>query len=193
MRPLINTLSPGDRLPIMETGWFSHIAWRHPRLGLRVDYVPNVAAGRFTRNGRERLTSDRAHEIKAVVVVHNETSTGVTSRIADVRRAMDNARHPALLIVDTISSLASIDYRHDEWGVDVTAAGSQKGSARSGTRVQRGVGQGARRREELEDAEGILGLGAHVEKHGQWLLSHTPATNLLHNARSACDAVARRD
>jgi alanine-glyoxylate transaminase/serine-glyoxylate transaminase/serine-pyruvate transaminase len=107
---LINTLSPGDRVLIMETGWFSHIAWRHPaeKLGLRVDYVPGTwRRGASPETVEERLTADRTHEIKAVVVVHNETSTGVTSRIADVRRAMDNARHPALLIVDTISSLGS--------------------------------------------------------------------------------------
>jgi alanine-glyoxylate transaminase / serine-glyoxylate transaminase / serine-pyruvate transaminase len=127
---LMNTLSPGDRVLNMETGWFSHIAWRHPaeKLGLRVDYVPGTwRRGAQPETLEEQLGADRAHEIKAVVVVHNETSTGVTSRIGDLRRAIDSARHPALLIVDTISSLGSIDYRHDEWGVDVTAAGSQKG------------------------------------------------------------------
>jgi len=127
---LVNTLSPGDRVLIMETGWFSHVAWRHPaeKLGLQVEYV----AGSWRRGIdpqvlEAKLAEDTQHTIKAVVAVHNETSTGVTSRIGEVRKAMDRAKHPALLIVDTISSLGSIDFRHDEWEVDVTVAGSQKG------------------------------------------------------------------
>ena len=127
---LVNTLSPGDRVLINETGWFSHIAWRTvaERLGLNVDYVPgDWRRGASPDSVETRLRDDSARGIKAVVVVHNETSTGVTSRIEDIRRAMNRANHPALLIVDTISSLASIDYRHDEWEVDVTVAGSQKG------------------------------------------------------------------
>ncbi len=127
---LANTLSPGDRVAVFETGWFSHIAWRRTaeKLGLDVEYV----AGDWRRGVRpqaveERLAQDRAHDIKAVVVVHNETSTGATTRVGEVRRAMDSAKHPALLIVDAISSLGSVDYRHDEWEVDVTVAGSQKG------------------------------------------------------------------
>src|ERR671913_456792 len=127
---LVNTLSPGDRILIMETGWFSHVAWRHQaeKLGLQVEYVPGTwRRGASPEELETRLSADTAHAIKAVVAVHNETSTGVTSRIADLRRAMNSARHPALLIVDTISSLGSIDFRHDEWGVDVTVGGSQKG------------------------------------------------------------------
>lgn len=127
---LVNTLSPGDRVLIMETGWFSHVAWLHPaeKLGLQVEYV----AGSWRRGIdpqvlEAKLAEDTQHAIKAVVAVHNETSTGVTSRIGEVRKAMDRAKHPALLIVDTISSLGSIDFRHDEWEVDVTVAGSQKG------------------------------------------------------------------
>src|SRR5262249_31559651 len=98
------------------------------RLGLVVDFVPGD-----WRHGVDpdlvssRLDDDRAHSIRAIAVVHNETSTGVTSRVAQIRRAIDAARHPALLLVDTISSLGSIDYRHDEWGVDVTVSCSQKG------------------------------------------------------------------
>jgi len=126
---LVNTLSPGDRVLMVETGQFAAL-WQKmaTRLGLSVDFIPGD-----WRHGvdpvviEQRLTEDRDHGIKAVCVVHNETSTGVTSRIAPVRKAMDRAAHPALLMVDTISSLASIDYRHDEWGVDVTVAGSQKG------------------------------------------------------------------
>ena len=127
---LVNTLSPGDRILIFETGWFSHIAWRQvaERLGLNVDYVPGTwRRGASPEALEQRLKDDTARELKAVVVVHNETSTGVVSRIADLRRAMNRSGHPALLIVDAISSLASIDLRHDEWEIDVTVCGSQKG------------------------------------------------------------------
>ena len=126
---LVNTLSAGDRVIIFETGQFSN-AWRQigERLGLDVDYVPgNWRRGASAAELERRLSSDRSHAVKAVVVVHNETSTGVTSRIPEVRRVMSNLRHPALLIVDAISSLACIDYRMDEWEVDVTVCGSQKG------------------------------------------------------------------
>jgi alanine-glyoxylate transaminase/serine-glyoxylate transaminase/serine-pyruvate transaminase len=126
---IVNTLSTGDRVLMFETGHFSNL-WREValRMGLQVDYVPgNWRRGVAAADVEERLHGDKGHSIKAVMVVHNETSTGVTTRIAEVRRAMDRAHHPALLMVDTISSLASMDYRHDEWGVDVTVAGSQKG------------------------------------------------------------------
>jgi alanine-glyoxylate transaminase/serine-glyoxylate transaminase/serine-pyruvate transaminase len=186
---LINTLSPGDRVLIMETGWFSHIAWRHPaeKLGLRVDYVPGTwGRGASPETVEERLTADRTHEIKAVVVVHNETSTGVTSRIADVRRAMDNARHPALLIVDTISSLASIDYRHDEWGVDVTAAGSQKGLM-----LPPGLGFNAVSDKALAAAKSSKMPKAYwdwepmLKNMASGFFPYTPATNLLYAMREA--------
>jgi alanine-glyoxylate transaminase/serine-glyoxylate transaminase/serine-pyruvate transaminase len=126
---LVNTLSPGDHVLIFETGHFSQV-WRQlaERLGLEVDYVPgNWRRGASDVELEGRLRGDRGHGLKAVVVVHNETSTGVTSRIRDLRRVMNAVGHPALLIVDAVSSLASIDYRHDEWGVDVTVTGSQKG------------------------------------------------------------------
>ena len=126
---LVNTLSPGDRVLMVETGHFASL-WRKlaGRLGLEVDFlegdwrhpVDAAAIG-------ARLADDAERRIKAVCVVHNETSTGVTSDVTAVRRAIDGAGHPALLMVDTISSLGSVDYRHDEWGVDVTVAGSQKG------------------------------------------------------------------
>jgi len=126
---IVNTLSPGDRVLMFETGHFSNL-WREIaiRHGLVVDYVPgNWRRGAQPEDAEQRLREDKQHAIKAVMVVHNETSTGVTSRIAEIRRAMDRAQHPGLLMVDTISSLASMDYRHDEWGVDVTVGGSQKG------------------------------------------------------------------
>jgi alanine-glyoxylate transaminase/serine-glyoxylate transaminase/serine-pyruvate transaminase len=126
---LTNTLSPGDRVLMCRTGWFATL-WDEmaQRLGLHpvlieTDWRRGVDVDAIGAT----LAEDRGHAIRAVCVVHNETSTGCTSRIDEVRRAMDAARHPALLLVDTISSLASIDYRHDQWGVDVTVAGSQKG------------------------------------------------------------------
>ena len=126
---LANTLSPGDRVLMVETGHFATL-WKEiaTRLGLDPLFLPGdwrrgVDAARI----EARLAEDGAHAVKAVCIVHNETSTGVTSDVAAVRRALDAARHPALLLVDTISSLASIDYRHDEWGVDVTVGASQKG------------------------------------------------------------------
>ena len=126
---LANTLSPGDRVLMYETGHFATL-WQKmaAKLGLEVEFI----AGDWRRGAdpeaiEKKLRTDTDKRIKAVCAVHNETSTGVVSRISEVRKAIDAAKHPALYIVDTISSLASIDYRHDEWGVDVTVAGSQKG------------------------------------------------------------------
>jgi alanine-glyoxylate transaminase/serine-glyoxylate transaminase/serine-pyruvate transaminase len=126
---IVNTLSPGDRVLMVETGHFATL-WRHmaERWGIQVEFIPGD-----WRHGADpavieaRLAEDRGHSIKAVMVVHNETSTGVTSRIAEIRKAIDAASHPALLLVDAISSLGSADLRHDEWGVDVTVSCSQKG------------------------------------------------------------------
>ena len=136
---LVNVSSPGDTVLMYETGHFATL-WNKMalRLGLKPEFLAlpdNDETGlpRSWRHGvqaaliEQRLRDDRSHAIKAVCVVHNETSTGVTSDIAAVRRAIDAAKHPALLMVDTISGLASADYRHDEWGVDVTVSGSQKG------------------------------------------------------------------
>jgi alanine-glyoxylate transaminase/serine-glyoxylate transaminase/serine-pyruvate transaminase len=126
---LVNSLSPGDKVLMFETGQFAALWQRMAKtLGLDVEVVPgDWRHGVDPALVESRLAADREKKIKAVAVVHNETSTGVTSRIADIRRAIDRAGHPALFMVDTISSLASIDYRHDEWGVDVTVGGSQKG------------------------------------------------------------------
>jgi alanine-glyoxylate transaminase/serine-glyoxylate transaminase/serine-pyruvate transaminase len=126
---LVNTLSPGDKVLMAETGQFAAL-WSKlaTRMGLDVELIPGD-----WRHGVDpdaigaRLEADRARDVKAVAVVHNETSTGVTTRVADVRAAIDRAKHPALFFVDTVSSLASLDYRHDEWRVDVTIGGSQKG------------------------------------------------------------------
>ena len=126
---LVNTLSPGDKVLMFETGHFASL-WHEmaQRLGLNVEWVPgDWRRGVDPQQLEARLVEDRGHTIKAVAAVHNETSTGVVSRIPAIRAAIAQAHHPALLLVDTISSLASIDYRHDEWGVDVTVGGSQKG------------------------------------------------------------------
>jgi len=126
---LVNTLSPGDRVLAFETGHFATL-WRAmaERLGLEVQWVPgDWRHGVDPDAVSEALAADREHALRAVMVVHNETSTGVTSRVPEIRAALDAAAHPALLLVDTISSLGSIDYRHDEWGVDVTVGCSQKG------------------------------------------------------------------
>ncbi len=126
---LVNTLSPGDKVLMCETGHFASLWCKlAKRLGLEPVLIEtDWRRGAVPETIGEALAKDKARDIKAVCVVHNETSTGSTSRIGDVRKAMNAANHPALLMADTISSLASIDFRHDEWGVDVTVAGSQKG------------------------------------------------------------------
>jgi alanine-glyoxylate transaminase / serine-glyoxylate transaminase / serine-pyruvate transaminase len=126
---LSNALSPGDRVLMVETGHFATL-WKNmaTKLGLAPEFISSDwRTGADSKAIEARLKEDTAHAIKAVCVVHNETSTGCVSHIDQVRKAIDAAGHPALLMVDTISSLASIDYRHDEWGVDVTVGGSQKG------------------------------------------------------------------
>jgi alanine-glyoxylate transaminase/serine-glyoxylate transaminase/serine-pyruvate transaminase len=126
---LVNTLSPGDRILVVETGQFA-VLWRNmaERLGLEPEVLPTDWRSGADANALEaRLKKDKGHAIKAVCIVHNETSTGARTWIDEIRKAMDAARHPALLMVDTVSSLAAMDYRHDEWGVDVAVSGSQKG------------------------------------------------------------------
>jgi alanine-glyoxylate transaminase / serine-glyoxylate transaminase / serine-pyruvate transaminase len=126
---LVNTLSPGDQVLMYDTGHFAAL-WRAmaERIGLEPEFMQgDWRTGASAAGIEARLRDDTAHAIKAVCVVHNETSTGCTARIDEIRKAVTSTGHPALLMVDTISSLASIDYRHDEWGVDVTVGGSQKG------------------------------------------------------------------
>jgi len=126
---LVNTLSSGDKVLMFETGHFATL-WKNMavRLGLEVDFVPgDWRHGADPAVAEAKLREDGDHRIKSVMVVHNETSTGVTSRVAEIRKAIDRAGHPALFMVDTISSLGSIDYLHDAWGVDVTVGCSQKG------------------------------------------------------------------
>ncbi|HEV7256747.1 MAG TPA: aminotransferase class V-fold PLP-dependent enzyme [Bosea sp. (in: a-proteobacteria)] len=126
---IVNTLSPGDTVLMAETGHFATL-WKQiaTRFGIQVEFIPgDWRRGADPAAIEAKLSEDKARRIKAVMVVHNETSTGSTSRIAEIRKAIDAAGHPALFMVDTISSLASVDYRHDEWQVDVTVSGSQKG------------------------------------------------------------------
>lgn len=185
---LVNTLSPGDRILIFETGHFSGL-WRQvaERLGLQVEYVPgDWRRGASPEEVETRLGADKSHALKAVVVVHNETSTGVTSRMAEIRRAIDNVRHSALLIVDAISSVGSIDYRHDEWQVDVTVAGSQKGlmvppglSFNALSQKALAANQNARLPRSYWDWQEML-------KHNRdGFFPYTPATNLLYGLREA--------
>jgi alanine-glyoxylate transaminase/serine-glyoxylate transaminase/serine-pyruvate transaminase len=185
---LVNTLSPGDRVLMCETGHFATL-WHS--MSKKLGLAPEFIAGDW-RHGADpvaieaRLTEDKKHEIKAVCVVHNETSTGVTSRIADVRQAINRTGHPALYMVDTISSLASIDYRHDEWGVDVTVAGSQKGLMLPPGLSFNAVGDkalAASKTSKLPKSywswEEMLG----PNKNG--FFPYTPATNLLYGLRES--------
>ena len=187
---LVNTLSPGDRVLMCETGHFSAL-WTHMarRLGLDVEVLEgDWRTGANPARIEARLAEDRGHAVKAVAVVHNETSTGVTSRIGAVRAALDAAGHPALLLVDTISSLASIDYRQDEWGVDVTVGGSQKGlmlppglgfNAVSDKALAASKSAGMPR--SYWDWESMLG------PNETGFFPYTPATNLLFGLAEAID------
>ena len=185
---LVNTLSPGDRVLMVETGHFATL-WRDMavRLGLDVDFVPgDWRRGVDPAAIRDKLADDASHRIKAVAVVHNETSTGVTSRIRAIRDAMDEATHPALLLVDTISSLGSIDYRHDEWRVDVTVAGSQKGLM-----LPPGLGFNAVSAKALAAAPRARLPRAYwdwqpmLRDNTAGFFPYTPATNLLYGLREA--------
>ena len=187
---LVNTLSPGDRVLAFETGHFA-VLWcaLARRLGLEVDLVPgDWRHGVNPDTVAERLTADRDGAIRAVCVVHNETSTGVTSRVAEVRAAMDAARHPALLLVDTISSLASIDYRHDEWGVDVTVGCSQKGLM-----LPPGLGFNAISDKALAASQTARLPRSYwewapvIEANRHGFYPYTPPTNLLYGLREALD------
>ena len=185
---LVNTLSPGDRVLMFETGHFATL-WRSmaARFGIEVDFVPgDWRHGADPRVAAERLAADRERAIKAVMVVHNETSTGVTSRIAQIRRALDDAKHPALLMVDTISSLASIDYRHDEWGVDVTVAGSQKGLMLPPGLSFNAVSDKAFAASKLNRLPRSYWDWQDMDKHNPaGFFPYTPGTNLLYGLREA--------
>ncbi len=185
---LVNTLSPGDSVLMYETGHFATL-WQ--KMALKLGLKPEFLAGDW-RTGADpeaiekRLRADGERRIRAVCVVHNETSTGVTSRIGAVRRAIDAAGHPALLLVDTISSLASIDYRHDEWGVDVTVGGSQKGLM-----LPPGLSFNAISDKALEASraaklpKSYWGWDEMLASSPAGYFPYTPATNLLYGLREA--------
>ncbi len=187
---LVNTLSPGDQVLMYETGHFAAL-WKAmaERIGLEPEFMQgDWRAGASPAGIEARLRDDTAHDIKAVCVVHNETSTGCTSRIDEIRRAMDATGHPALLMVDTISSLASIDYRHDEWGVDVTVGGSQKGLM-----LPPGLSFNA-----VSDKALAASKSARLTRsfwswdemqatNGKGFFPYTPATNLLYGLAEAID------
>ena len=191
---LANTMSPGDRVLMFETG---HFATRWQKMALRLDIQPEFLSLPGYEGWRQgvqadmieaRLKEDTGHELKAVCVVHNETSTGVTSDIAAVRKAIDAAGHPALLIVDTISGLASADFRHDEWGVDVTVSGSQKGlmlppgisfNALSPKAIE------ASKQSTLPKSFWAWDEILEANKNGYW--PYTPSTNLLYGLNEALD------
>ena len=187
---MVNTLSPGDRILMTETGHFAML-WR--RLAERLLLVPECLPCDW-RSGADvaaiaaRLAEDRSHSIKAVCVVHNETSTGAVTDVPAVRHAIDAAGHPALLLVDTISSLASMDYRHDEWGVDVTIAGSQKGlmlppglSFNALSAKARAASTSAKLPRAYWSWDEII----EANHKGYW--PTTPATNLLYGLDAALD------
>src|SRR6476660_4766922 len=187
---LVNTLSPGDRVLMFETGHFASL-WRQmaTRLGLDIEFVSgDWRHGVDPAQVAEKLSADAEHRIKAVCVVHNETSTGVTTRIPEVRAAIDAAKHPALFMVDVISSLASIDYRHDEWGVDVTVAGSQKGLMLPPGLSFNAISPKARtasKHATLPRAYWAWDEIIAANANGYW--PTTPATNLLYGLDAALD------
>ena len=185
---IVNTLSPGDKVLMAETGHFATL-WKNlaEKFKLEVDFL----AGDWRRGAQPaeieaHLLADRERRIKAVMVVHNETSTGVTSRIHEVRKAIDRAKHPALLLVDTISSLGSIEYEHDAWGVDVTVSCSQKGLM-----LPPGLGFNAVSEKALLAAKANQTSRSYWDwheiiqqnKNGSW--PYTPATNLLYGLKEA--------
>lgn len=187
---LVNTLSPGDKVLMYETGWFATL-WNKmaTKLGLEPEFIKGDWRTGVDASAIEaRLAEDTGHAIKAVCVVHNETSTGVTSDIAAVRRAIDRVGHPALLLVDTISSLGSIDYRHEEWGVDVTVGGSQKGlmlppglSFNAISVKALAASKKAKLPRSFWDWEDMLAF------NGKGYFPYTPGTNLLQGLKVALD------
>jgi alanine-glyoxylate transaminase/serine-glyoxylate transaminase/serine-pyruvate transaminase len=187
-------MSPGDHVLMYETGHFATL-WQKmaARLGLKTEFLglPGIEGWRRGVQAHlieERLKADKDHGIKAVCVVHNETSTGATSNILAVRRAIDAAKHPALLLVDSISGLASADYRHDEWGVDVTISGSQKGLM-----LPPGISFNALSPKALEASrtatlpKSFFAWDEIVEMNRTGYWPYTPNTNLLYGLAEACD------
>ena len=185
---LVNCFSPGDKLLMVETGHFASL-WQKMagKLGLQVELLAtDWRRGADPAAIEARLKEDTAYAIKAVCVVHNETSTGATSRIGLIRKAIDAAAHPALFMVDTISSLASIDYRHDEWGVDVTVAGSQKGLMLPPGLSFNAVSEKARKAaQSAKLPKSYWAWDEMIAANKTGFFPYTPATNLLYGLREA--------
>jgi len=185
---LVNSLSPDEKVLMFETGQFASLWYE---LATRIGIVPEFIEGDW-RGGadaaqiEERLRQDMGHEIKAVCVVHNETSTGTTTNVANVRAAIDAAKHPALLMVDTISSLASIDYRHDEWGVDITISCSQKGlMLPPGLSFNAISDKALAAHETAKLARSYWDWSAMIANNKSGYFPYTPATNLLYGLKEA--------
>ena len=179
---LVNTLSPGDKILMFDSGWFSFLWIKMARqFGLDVEVIENDwRRGPDPRAIEARLAEDKSHEIRAVFVVHNETSNGVTARLPEIRRALDHAAHPALFIVDTISSLACMDFRFDEWGVDVAIGGSQKGLMLPPGLGFNAVSQKARDASETATLPKCYwDWGWQRESENTGFFPYTPAINLL--------------
>jgi len=191
---LVNTLSPGDRVLMAETGQFAAL-WKKlaERLSLTVDFMPGdwrqgANSAEIEKRLRTDVSSNSAHAIKAVCVVHNETSTGVTTPIAPIRAAIDRVGHPALLLVDTISSLGSIDYRHDEWGVDVTVGGSQKGlMLPPGLSFNAISAKALAASEHAKLARSYWDWKEMIASNATGYFPYTPATNLLYGLHEALE------
>jgi alanine-glyoxylate transaminase/serine-glyoxylate transaminase/serine-pyruvate transaminase len=187
---LVNTLSPGDHVLMYETGHFASL-WKAMavRLGLDPEFVQSDwRAGVDPAAIEARLRDDKGHSIKAVCVVHNETSTGCTSKVDEIRKAIDAAGHPALLMVDTISSLASIDYRQDEWGVDVTVGGSQKGLMLPPGLCFNAVSDKALKASKSSKlTKSFWSWDEMLTANEKGFFPYTPATNLLYGLAEAID------
>ena len=187
---LVNTLSPGDRVLMYETGHFAAL-WKNLalKLGLQPEFIPSDwRTGAKPDAIAARLREDKEHAIKAVCVVHNETSTGCVSHIGEVRKAIDDASHPALLMADTISSLGSIDYRHDEWGVDVTVGGSQKGLMLPPGLSFNAIGDKAlAAAKSAKLPRSYWSWDEMIANNRQGYFPYTPATNLLYGLAEAID------
>ena len=187
---LANTLSPGDTVLMFETGHFATL-WRNmaEKLGLKAEFISSDwRTGADPAAIENRLREDKSHTIKAVCVVHNETSTGCVSPIGAVRKAIDAAGHPALLLVDTISSLASIDYRHDDWGVDVTVSGSQKGLMLPPGLSFTAVSDKAMAASASSKLPKLFWSWAEMVPHNKnGFFPYTPGTNLLYGLAEAID------
>ena len=185
---IVNTLSPGDRILAFETGQFSTL-WKNlaERMGVQVEFVPgNWRRGVDPEDVEARLKADKGHAFRAVMVVHNETSSGVRSRVPEIRRAMNRANHPALLMVDTISSLASSDYRHDEWEVDVTVGGSQKGLMLPPGLSFNAMSEKARRAYKTAKLpRAYWDWEEMLKQNAAGFFPYTPATTLLYGLREA--------